>query len=80
MDCAHQSPLSMGFSRQEYWSWFPFPSPWALPNPGIKPASSVSLALAGRFFITEPPGKPLDNHKYLLIGWPFSIFIPTQSQ
>ena len=45
----------MGFSRQEYWSGLPFPSPGDLPDPGIKPASP---ALAGRFFTTEPPGKP----------------------
>ena len=35
----HQAPLSMGFSRQEYWSGLPFPSPGNLPNPGIKPRS-----------------------------------------
>ena len=52
----HQAPLSMGFSRQEYWSNLPFPSPRDLPNPGIKP---TSLALAGGFFTTVPPGKPL---------------------
>ena len=34
---AHQAPLSMKFSRQEYWSGLPFPSPWDLPDPGIKP-------------------------------------------
>ena len=50
----------MGFPRQEYWSRLPFPSPGNLPNPGIKPASP---ALAGRFFTTEPPGKPQR------IGW-----------
>ena len=43
---AHQAPLSMGFSRQEYWSGLPIPSPGDLPNPGIEPAS---LALVGRF-------------------------------
>ena len=48
---AHQIPLSMGFSRQEYWSEWLFPSPGNLANPGIKPASP---ALAGRFFTTEP--------------------------
>ena len=52
---AHQAPLSMGFPRQEYWSGFPFPSPGDLPYPGIEPRSP---ALAGRFFTTEPPGKP----------------------
>ena len=36
---AHQAPLSVGFSRQEYWSGLPFPSPGDLPNPGIKPGS-----------------------------------------
>ena len=47
----------MGFSSgQEYWSRLPFPPPGYLPYPGIKPAS---LALAGRFFTTEPPGKPI---------------------
>ena len=48
----------MGFSRQEYWTYLPFPPPGDLPNPGIKPASLASPALAGGFFITEPPGKP----------------------
>ena len=47
---AHQAPLSMGFSRQEYWSGLPFPPPGDLPNPGIKPASLMSPALAGRSF------------------------------
>ena len=55
---ARQAPLSMGFSRQEYWRGLPFPPPGDLPDPGIKPASLVSLALAGRFFTTELPGKP----------------------
>ena len=53
-----QTPLSMGFFRQEYWSGLPFPSPGYLSNPWIKPASPVASALAGRFFTTEPPGKP----------------------
>ena len=59
---ARQAPLSMGFSRQEFWSGLPFP-PWGdLPEPGIKPTSCVAPALAGRFFIVEPPGKPRDHH------------------
>jgi len=45
----------MGFPRQEYWSGLPFPSPGDLPNPEIK---LMSPMLAGRFFTTEPPGKP----------------------
>ena len=52
---ASQTPLSMGFPRQEYWNGLPFPSPGDLPDPGIEP---VSPALAGRFFTAEPPGKP----------------------
>ena len=52
---AHQASLYTGFSRQEYWSGLPFPSPEDLPNPGIELASP---ALAGGFFTTEPPGKP----------------------
>ena len=40
-----------------YWSWLPFPSLGDLPDPGIEPESFVSLALAGRFFTTAPPGK-----------------------
>ena len=46
-----QVPLSMGFSRQKYWSGFPIPSPGDLPNPGITPTSPP--ALAGRFFTTS---------------------------
>ena len=53
----HQAPLSMGFSRQEYWSGKPFSSPGALHDSGIELVSSGSPALAGRFFTTEPPGK-----------------------
>ena len=52
---ACQVLLSLEFSRQEYWSGLPFPTPGDLPNTGIEP---VSPALAGGFFTTEPPGKP----------------------
>ena len=48
-----QIPLSMRFSRQEYWHGLPFPSPGDLPDPGIKPAHLVSPALAGMFFTTS---------------------------
>ena len=50
---AHQAPLSMGFSRKDYWSGLPCPPPGDLPNPGIKPASLMSPALAGEFFTTS---------------------------
>ena len=55
---APQTPLSMGFPRQKIWSGLPFPAPKSLPDPGIKPMSLASPALAGRFFMTIPPGKP----------------------
>ena len=59
MDWGHQAPLDMGSSRQEYWSGLPWPSPRALPNPGMEPRSLKSPALAGRFFTTSlPRGKP----------------------
>ena len=50
---AHQAPLSMGFSRQEYWSWLPCPSPGELPNLGMEPVSLLSPLSAGRFFTTS---------------------------
>ena len=53
-----QAPLSMGLSRQEYWSGPPFPSPGVLPDPGIE---TTSPALAGRFFTTEPSEKPISK-------------------
>ena len=53
---AHQAPLSMGFSRQEYWSELPFPSPGDLSHPGIEPGPS---ALQADSLATELPGKPL---------------------
>ena len=52
---AHQVPLSMGFSRQEYWSGLPFPSPGDLPDPGIGPTSP---ALQADSLPPESPGKP----------------------
>ena len=55
---AHRASLSMGFPKQEYWGGLPCPSPGDLPDPGIEPMSLVLQALAGRFFTTEPPGKP----------------------
>ena len=52
---AHQAPLSMGFSRQEYWSGLPFPSAGDLPDPGIEPRSPTLQADA---LTSEPSGKP----------------------
>ena len=54
MDCA---PLSMGFSRQEYWSGLPCPPPGNLPDPGIEPTSLMFLGLAGGFFTSSATWK-----------------------
>ena len=61
MDCSHQAPPSMGFSRQEYWSGLPFPSPGDLPDPGIEPRSPTLQADA---VTSEPPGKPYFRNWY----------------
>ena len=58
---AHKDPLSMEFSRQEYWSGLPFPSPGNLPDPGMKP---VSPAFQTDSLLSEPPEK----FRYLLAG------------
>ena len=60
---AHHNSPSMGFSRQEYWSGLPCPPPRDLPDPGIETVSPVSPALAGGFFTTRPPGKPLQHKR-----------------
>ena len=67
---AHQAPLSMGFSRLEYWSGLPFLSPGDPPKPGIEPRSP---ALQADALTSEPPGKPLSawaqcNYKVLRRG------------
>ena len=49
---AHQTPPSMEFSKQEYWSELPFPLPGVLPNPGIEPMSLLSPGLRGGLFTT----------------------------
>ena len=57
MDCSPQAPLSIGFSRQGYWSGLPFPSPGDLPDPGIEP---IFPALQADSLPTELPGKELN--------------------
>ena len=59
---AHQAPLSMEFSRQEYWRGLPFPTLEDLSDPGIELVSPVSSALAGGFFTTEPIWEVPANH------------------
>ena len=65
---AHQAPLSLEFSRQEYWSGLPFPSPGDLPDPGIKPGSP---ALQADSLPSEPPGRcvcSIDTTVYLIVN------------
>ena len=59
----HQAPLSLGFSRQEYWSGLPFSSPGDLPNPGVEPGSPELQADSLPY---EPPGKPTIYKKILV--------------
>ena len=61
---AHQASPSMGFSRQEYWSGLPFPSPGDLPNPGIEPWSPT---LQSDALTSKPPGKPWDKRDHFLM-------------
>ena len=56
---SHQASLSMGFSRQEYWSGLPFPSPGGLPDPGIEPTLQADA------LPSEPPGKPQKLHEWV---------------
>ena len=52
LDCSLSAPLSMGFSRQESWSWLPWPPPGDLPKPGTEPISSTPAVMAGGLFTT----------------------------
>ena len=61
---AYQAPPSMEFSRQEYWSGLPFPSPEDLPDPGIEPCSLILQADA---LPSEPPGKPHNGRGIVLV-------------
>ena len=67
----HQAPLSLGFSRQEYWSRLPIPSPGDLPDKGIKPTSPEAPALQADFFTAEPRRKLLKTNNHL-IKWVLS--------
>ena len=70
-----QVPLSMEFSRQEYWRGLSFPPAGDIFDPGIKPTSPLTPALAGRFFITKLPGKPC-----WVVWVPFIVWILTPFQ
>ena len=67
-----QAPLSMEFSRQEYWSRWPFPTPGDLPSPGIEPTSPMSPALADGFFTTSA-WKALEGNRRRRV-----LFLPSQ--
>ena len=67
---ALQAPLSVGFSRQEYWSGFPWPPPRDLPNPGMESISLRPLALAGGFFTSSTTWEALDF-------WSWQQFLPS---
>ena len=78
---AHQAPLSMGFSRQEYWSRLPCRSPGDIPNSGIKPPSLTSPVLASRFFTTSATCKAevllsSSCSLTLIISGPLVLFSP----
>ena len=64
LDFSCPGPLSFGFPRQEYWSELPFPPPGDLPNSGIEPMSLASPVLAGSFFTTVTPEKPMLFYKW----------------
>ena len=64
---ACQAPLSMEFSRQEYWNGLPFPPPGDLPNPGIKLTSPASPASQVNSLLLEPSGKPDCTHVLILL-------------
>ena len=75
---AHQAPPSMGFSRQEYWSGLPLPSPGDLPNPGTEPGPPAFQADA---FTSEPPGKKTAASNAVVRGRPNPIWpVPLQEK
>ena len=71
---AHQSPLFMGFPRQEYWRGLPCPSPGDLPDPGME---LTSPALVGGFFTTEPLGKPSSKISKTISLWKLEHILPS---
>ena len=71
---AHQAPLSMGFTRQEYWSGLPCPPPGNLPDPGIEPTSFMSPALAGGLFTASATWEAHIKTKQVLIVFPVPLY------
>ena len=78
---AHRVPLSVDFSRQEHQSGQIFPSPGDLPHPGIETGSPTLQVVAGRLFMSEPPGKPQSIIRYLFIlKLPFQRVVHTEQK
>ena len=71
---AHQAPLSMGFSRQEYWSGLPFPSPGDLPHPGIEPASPAFLLHCRQILYCWTIGEAHNSKKYHILKLPIWLY------
>ena len=86
MDCSPQASLSMEFSRQEYWSVWPFPSPGDLPDPGIEPRSHALLVYS---LLAEPPGELIKRAGYIInvnsyshnfrINYSLPFYLPSMS-
>ena len=72
---ALQAPLSMEFFQARTLEWVPFPTPGDLPDPGMKPESPVSSALAGGFFTTAPPGMPLLTSTLFMWDFPGGLVV-----
>ena len=70
--------MSVGFSRQEYWSKLPFPSQRDLPDPGIKPVSLASLALGGGFFTTGTTWEAQHRLKEGVSHYKSRFLVPTE--
>ena len=70
---ARQAPLSTGFSRQDNWNGLPRPPPGDIPDPGIKPTSLKSPALAGMFFTTTTTWEAIYIHILLIILFHYSL-------
>ena len=84
MNCSPQAPLSMGFSRQEYWSGLPCPLPGDLLHPRIEPKSHVAPALWADSLPLVPPGKPQSNYTPIEINTekamaPTPVLLPGKS-
>ena len=72
----HQAPLTMEFSRQEYWNGLPCPPPGDLPSPGIELESLTSPALTGGFFTTSTTWEAQGENSHIQILFNFNLLLP----